>query len=360
MLRERRLLIGLVALGIAFALWLATGGTSEGDVFVPQDVKDEATVRQVELVAPIQGPHTRQAPPRLAVRGVLLLLQGGRWGEDYLVRHNLPRLERYFLSCYPYPVIVFHENLPPASRRAISAAVPSANHSNGAHFEDVSRFWATLPHGISEDQLRQWMATGDQPRFQGRGYRLMCRFWHGLVWTLPVLNPFEYYWRLDTDAYLTRPVRADPFALMVQRGCQYGFNRLKGDAPGVVIGLWETFLKWVAQEPGVTPSALEHVKRFSLDPETQSKYLRKMYYNNFELGTVALKRHPLYQSYFQYVDEREPFGILRYRWGDAPLHTLGVEVVLQGRGVCNFTQEDVGYRHAVKRPPPIDEQRCVR
>jgi hypothetical protein len=49
----------------------------------------------------------------------------------------------------------------------------------------------------------------------------------------------------------------------------------------------------------------------------------------------------------------EPYGILQYRWGDAPLHTLGVVAALPWDRLCNVTQQTVGYRHAAKRLEPL-------
>ncbi|KAL7697722.1 glycosyltransferase family 15 [Lotmaria passim] len=169
-----------------------------------------------------------------------------------------------------------------------------------------------------------------------------------------------------------------------------------------------------------------------------ASYNRLMYYNNFELGTFALKNHPLYTSVAEFFDNRDyddetglereaaavnytlaPLsagavdqgsasvyaapvyllkstssgaafgggggaaaarasgqclgrrvhgragadpdqnsaahkikrdwrsGYLQYRWGDAPVHTFGVETVMQreGWGVCAFTENFGLYEH---------------
>lgn len=300
---------------------------------------------------------------------VILFLAGGRW-DAYFVRECLPRLELYFLACYKrvYPVHIFHESLPMAQRSLIASKVPSAKRTD---FEDVSAIWKTLPKGVSEDALSTWMNTGLQKKFQGRGYRIMCRFWHGLVWALDSMKMYAYYWRLDTDSILTGPPRVNPFVVMRQRTCDYGFNRLKGENPHVATGMWETYLKWakraesdIVERQGdwspVFPHWLGQVEAFALDGPMKS-FWAPMYYNNFELGSMRLKRHPLYASWFEYVDTQEPFGTFRYRWGDAPLHTLGVEAVLAAEGwsKCNFTKADVGYRHAAERPGAILPLNCT-
>jgi hypothetical protein len=291
------------------------------------------------------------------VRGVVLFLAGGRW-DTYFERHALPRLENYFLSCFPYyPVHIFHEHLSPTDQQRVSALIPSAS---AVSFENVSRFWAKLPAKISEQQLIKWMNEGVQKKFQGRGYRLMCRFWAALVWTLPSLDQYDYYWRLDTDSVLVGPLLADPFVLMRDNGCEYGFNRLTGENPHVLTELWETYNKWLDAAPHFADannrSALRRfAENFFLDPKTKI-YGGRMFYNNFEMGRVQLKRHAILHDMFQYMDTQPPYGFLRYRWGDAPWHTLAVQTILQGRGFCNITKRLVPYRHAMKKPEPLPPQ----
>ena len=183
------------------------------------------------------------------------------------------------------------------------------------------------------------------------------------------MDRYMYYWRLDTDSIITKPLRFDPFAHFAQRSCRYGFNRLKGESPAVATELWPTYRRWAAKEVEdgrLENRVLEYVSRFATQREPtgdvpvvdrdmpKASFWAPMFYNNFEIGTFELKRHPLYQSFFRFVDEQEPFGILRYRWGDAPLHTLGVLSVLGSDALkCNFTQEMVPYKHAAMRPPAM-------
>lgn len=381
--RQRRLLSGTRAL-ICLCVCLVASATlyatilSDGTgIIVPTRPStdgnaDEGQPPQAVPLAPrgaVEGSGVVDLtnPPRsaatAAVNGVILFLAGGRW-DSYFHRECLPRLEKYFLACHPhqYPVRIFHELMAHAQQTTIRALIPSAR---AVVFEDVAHFWKSLPRGVREDTLVEWMQAGAQRKFQGRGYRIMCRFWAGLVWRLPSMHRYEYYWRLDTDSILTGPPAVDPFIVMQQRGCDYGFNRLKGENPHVAVGLWDSYQAWVRtlslkKGAGHTPPRwFEDVQRFAVDPQTK-QFWAPMYYNNFELGTMRLKRHRLYDAWFEYVDTMEPFGIFRHRWGDAPLHTLGVMTVLAAEGwsTCNFSKADVGYRHAATKPGPIFELSC--
>ena len=346
------------------------------------------------------------------VNAVILFLLGGRWDSFYR-KHCLPNLEKHLLQRFPYPVHVFHENVTVDEQQTIRGIIPS---SSDVEFEDVQWFWAsfdsaTVPDAyrrlssttanpddvslvtvqsiptVTEDTLALWIRR--QKKFQGRGYRLMCRFWAGVVWRFPSLDRYEYYWRMDTDSLLTKPVLVDPFrylfAPQIRRSpdvrgstdrqaaynliniptertvCNYGYNKLKGENPHVSIGLLAVFRRWAAEEAVpqglVSQEAIDRTLLFiaserrkaNVDPEDERWV--PMFYNNFEFGRMALKRSPIYASYFNYVDQKEPFGILQYRWGDAPLHTLGIIAALGGysnathAGICFVSDDIVGYRH---------------
>lgn len=326
-------------------------GTSGGEVTDFSIVQKTENLATKESLKPSTVSLVIQSKGSALLNGVILFLYGGRW-HSYFVRECLPRLELYVLKCYSYPIHIFHEGATEQQRNSIKHAVPSSH----VAFEDVSRFWKTLPHKISERTLEQWMHDGVQSKFQGRGYRLMCRFWAGLVWTLPSMDHYEYYWRLDTDSIITKPVALDPFRYLQQNGCEYGYNRLKGENPYVLHGLYDAF-QGFALWSNLSADAYDAVRRFAIDPKT-GKYWGPMFYNNFEMGSFRLKRSTVYQNLFNFLDSREPYGILKYRWGDAPIHTLGVVAVLRGKHMCNFTQDIVGYKHAAAKPGPVIQQQC--
>lgn len=358
--RSQVVLVLFVSAVVVLTMYGAVFRQQLPDEVIPHASTTVETVGGASLVTPTPLLLSATMSPPIQssrINGVILFLAGGRW-DAYFHKECLPRLEKYFLRCHEkeYPVHIFHENMASAQQAAIAALIPSAR---AVDFENVAAVWKTLPRGVREDTLAEWMQTGLQRKFQGRGYRIMCRFWAGIVWRLPSLHHYDYYWRLDTDSILTGPPLVDPFVTMQQRQCDYGFNRLKGENPHVAVGLWETFHDW-AKSTGSTKSEwFQSVKRFAVSPVNQ-QYWAPMYYNNFELGSMRLKRHKLYDDWFEFVDSKEPFGIFRHRWGDAPLHTLGVMAVIAAEKwhVCNFSKADVGYRHAATKPGPIVEISC--
>lgn len=67
------------------------------------------------------------------------------------------------------------------------------------------------------------------------------------------------------------------------------------------------------------------------------------FWSNFEIARVDLFRDPFYQGYFQHLDKSG--GFYMERWGDAPVHSLGIAMMLDTKDVHYF--RDIGYRHSV-------------
>lgn len=65
------------------------------------------------------------------------------------------------------------------------------------------------------------------------------------------------------------------------------------------------------------------------------------FWTNFEIARVDLFKSETYQSYFNYLENSG--GFYRERWGDAPVHSLAVAMMLQKEEIHYF--RDIGYKH---------------
>jgi len=113
---------------------------------------------------------------------------------------------------------------------------------------------------------------------------------------------------------------------------KYGLIKVLSDGPECVEGLWDLTQRFLQSE------------NITLDKSQSFLHLWHMpniFYNNFEISHVSLWKSKLWLKYAEYVDLA--FGIYLLRWGDAPLHTLGVAMMLSSKQVHTFS--DIGYRH---------------
>ena len=93
--------------------------------------------------------------------------------------------------------------------------------------------------------------------------------------------------------------------------------------------------------------------------------------NWYKIASVKFMRSEGYQSYFKYLDEAGGFFyerlVLRthsfffylaklniYRWGDAPIHSIAVALMLKRSDVHWFY--DIGYKHDFFEHCPTEEK----
>lgn len=66
------------------------------------------------------------------------------------------------------------------------------------------------------------------------------------------------------------------------------------------------------------------------------------FWTNFEIARTDLFNSPTYEAYFKHLDESG--GFYKERWGDAPVHSLGLVMMLDLEELHYF--RDIGYRHS--------------
>lgn len=74
------------------------------------------------------------------------------------------------------------------------------------------------------------------------------------------------------------------------------------------------------------------------------------FWSNFEIAQLSVFDNAIYDSYFQYLESND--GFWQERWGDAPVHSLGLSLTLDLEDVHYF--RDIGYRHSILSHCPMN------
>lgn len=94
--------------------------------------------------------------------------------------------------------------------------------------------------------------------------------------------------------------------------------------------------------PSWIPWPLRSLNRFSpMHDETGDKWTACHFWSNFEIADMEFFRSPEYRELFAYLDATGNF--YNERWGDAPVHSLAVSMLLQPAEIHHFA--DLGYVH---------------
>ena len=313
----------------------------------------------------LDGPFATQCQdPRIAAsqpRENAALVMLARNSELDEARETIRNFEAQFNQWFNYPV-VFLNNEPwdPEFVRELSALV-----SGKAIFDNIPAEDWSYPSFIDPVKARQSLAQQSKSGVWNGGkesYHHMCRFFSGAFYTLPALAPFKWYWRLEPGVRYTCAITYDPFAAMALHNKTYGYT----------IALWE--------EPATCPTLFRTVDDFRTThglPKTptwnamtltsdapwylQAYPIRKLaalfgtphtsrsgdswnlchYWSNFEIADLDFFRSKPYQSLFDHLDRAG--GFYDERWGDAPVHSLAVHLLLPPGKLHHFS--DFGYHH---------------
>ena len=302
----------------------------------------------------------------------------------------LKSLVSNFLVHYPqYPLLVFHEN----NYQAHEIDRKSGEPYDWLHLKGLIHIAAggrdlpirrvpipslqgsTSPF-CSKRELEKKIKNekNETLRRFGLGYRNMARQFAGPLFWREEFADVDYYLRVDTDSRIESKVLVDPFKLMRNNNCKYAYNYMQRDQEFAVIGLYTTFLNWLAtykqREFEVVPNLEKSVRRVieylskretlennnnknksNEDEESQERlvkpleYSRLMYYNNFEAVSLKVVRSQLNVDLFNFLDR--DCQLLARRWGDAPIRTLLVNLLLDRdkQEVCKLPKKLFPYTH---------------
>eukprot|EP00128_Syssomonas_multiformis_P011426 Colp12_sorted_trinity150504_noHs@18107 len=166
-------------------------------------------------------------------------------------------------------------------------------------------------------------------------YRNMCRWYSGFFFRHKALADFEWYWRLDATSKYLCDIPYDPFVYMQTHKKKYGFVVTIRDYQDTIPTLWDTAIKW-AEQNNKKPTWVD----FFSDDEG-STYNGCHFWSNFEIGSLDFFRSDEYIDLFTQLDKSG--GFYYERWGDAPVHSVAVAILLNKSEVHYF--DDIGYYH---------------
>uniref|UniRef100_A0A7S4PF26 Protein O-GlcNAc transferase n=1 Tax=Guillardia theta TaxID=55529 RepID=A0A7S4PF26_GUITH len=166
-------------------------------------------------------------------KGVILYLCCADEDELKDLHYSLKLLYNHFTKEFSYPVIILHDRLTQENQTTLSAVFGDGNLS-------FHRIELAFPPEMTEQEKAKippyLMLAGHRWSY---GYRHMSRFFCHDMFYLDVLQPFDYYWRLDADSFLLSPIPFDVFDRMARDKLEYGYMVVTQEDEEVVKGLWD-------------------------------------------------------------------------------------------------------------------------
>jgi Glycolipid 2-alpha-mannosyltransferase len=147
------------------------------------------------------------------------------------------------------------------------------------------------------------------------GYNYMCRFFAVEMYEY-LKHHFDYYWRIDTDCFLTR-LDYDIFQWTIDKNVEYGYfsgPKLGSESHKLTA---EAIPTWVAQ----------YMKNCSIKEKSllgEPLQTPLVMYNNMHIAKVSFFSRPDVMHFLRSVEQSG--YILSHRWGDATIQTYALRL----------------------------------
>ncbi|KAL4913930.1 nucleotide-diphospho-sugar transferase [Aspergillus aurantiobrunneus] len=197
---------------------------------------------------------------------------------------------------------------------------------------------------VREDMRDQKIIYG-----HSESYRHMCRYESGFFFRHPLLQEYEFYWRVEPGVELFCDIPYDPFLFMKENDKKYSFVISMYEYEGTIPTLWDSVKQFMNDHP--EHIAEENSMRFISDNKGKS-YNLCHFWSNFEIGSLDWLRSKEYLDYFDSLDRQG--GFYYERWGDAPIHSIAAGLLLK-KEQLHFWDE-IAYYHIPFTHCPHDEQ----
>lgn len=309
-------------------------------------------------------PGDKDEPP--AGRAPVLVFNEGNINEEKMIYLNECNGDYRTLA---FPIIHLNEHFPP-------------------DFGNPQIEYEAYKKSVGLSHL-QW--EGRPPVFS---YANMIRFWTYFLWRHPAIQQFETIMRMDTDScwmpegfennkdlqhlpflppkyvyhsfgpgdgvtrhffdYDTRTffgTMKRPLIDNIEKNdrCQQGFVAMR------IQGLYEEWRRYLKQQrltstyPEMWQATMQAYKQFCTLPTFET---------HFEVGRREFFQRAAVDRWHEHLSEREPFGILRHRWGDAQTRFMTMAMFGNKNTVLVTGKENGAYAHGRDFDTPEREFRC--
>ncbi|CDR44048.1 CYFA0S13e02322g1_1 [Cyberlindnera fabianii] len=258
---------------------------------------------------------------------------------------TIKQIEDTFNSKYHYPYVFLNDQ--PFTKK-FKQAIQEATESK-CFFEQVPAEDWDRPSNIDpkrEEEGVKYLEEKGVGYARKLSYHNMCRYYSGKFYNHPRLQQYRYYWRVEPKTNYFCDIDYDVFKFMNDNNKIYGFVLNLYDSPDSVQSLWPVTMEFLSKNPQyLHKNAATTWLRENLQNPDNFKgahgYSTCHFWSNFEIGDMDFFRGEAYSTWMDFLNEAG--GFYYERWGDAPVHSIGLGLFADKSQIHWF--RDIGYEH---------------
>ncbi|RCH77894.1 hypothetical protein CU098_000316, partial [Rhizopus stolonifer] len=286
-----------------------------------------------------------KSPPVKKAKAAIVILVRNK--EQEAIAQTIVNFQDKFNKNFDYPYVFLNEvPFTPQFKSAMRAAAPSAMMQFGLVPEEHWSYPSWIDQDLAAESRKKMESEGVM--YAGlESYHHMCRYQSGFFFDHPLLDEYEWYWRVEPGVEFFCDITYDPFLYMQKYNKKYGFVVTLTELKETIPTLWKTVEDYAQSRRIDISNTSKRLFPYFRNKETGDFNLCH-FWSNFEIGSLNLWRSPQYRDFFDYLDKTGNF--FYERWGDAPVHSLAAGLFLKTDEVHYF--EDIGYQHDLYRHCP--------
>ncbi|KAK6066299.1 glycolipid 2-alpha-mannosyltransferase [Seiridium cupressi] len=282
--------------------------------------------------------------PRMNATFVTLARNADVWE----IARSIRQVEDRFNRRYNYDWVFLNDKPFDATFKKVTSALVSGK----THYGEIPKEHWSFPEWIDQDKakkVREDMAQRKIIYGDSVSYRHMCRFESGFFFRQPLMQNYEWYWRVEPSVELFCDVHYDPFRYMAENKKKYSFVLSLYEYVETIPTLWDSTKKFMKNFP-------EHIAEGNsmgfLSDDGGDSYNHCHFWSNFEVGNLDWLRSKAYTDFFESLDRDG--GFFYERWGDAPVHSIAAGLLLKKEEIHFFN--DIAYYHVPFTHCPTGEK----
>lgn len=265
------------------------------------------------------------------------------------ISRSIRQVEDRFNKNYNYDWVFLNDDEFDETFKKVTSALTSGRTRYGKIGED---HWG-FPDWIDQDKAADVRADMHEKKIiygDSISYRHMCRYESGFFFRHPLMQEYEFYWRVEPSIELFCDVGYDPFEYMKKNNKKYSFVLSLYEYQQTIPTLWDSVRSFMNKNP---QHVAEDNSMWWISEDDGLTYNNCHFWSNFEIGSLDWLRSDAYLDYFSHLDQDG--GFFYERWGDAPVHSIAAAVMLPKDEIHFF--EDIAYYHVPFTHCPTTEQK---
>lgn len=204
----------------------------------------------VSAAAPISSKPSSSIPPPMPTNSkvnatfVTLARNTDLWEIVKSIRHVEDRFNRN----YHYDWVFLNDKPFDSEFKKVTTALVSGK----THYGEIPQEHWSFPEWIDQDKARKVREDMHERKIiygDSTSYRHMCRFESGFFFRQPLMNQYEWYWRVEPSIELYCDIAFDPFKYMQDHGKKYSFVISLYEYVETIPTLWDSAKKFMKKHP---------------------------------------------------------------------------------------------------------------